>query len=129
MTSTSFSSWSGAAAAALQPVHRDREPWFLPYDAWLHLRGSLRLSDREAQIVQGIFEDEEQESIAKALGISPDLVYRTIQRIYIKLHIGSRAELVVRVMSEYLAFVADQEQTEFCGLSYWPVRVENGSKT
>ncbi len=75
----------------------------LPGDVWSRLRESLRLSDRELQIVKGIFEDEKQESIAFALGISPHSVNTYIQRIYAKLGIGSRPQLIIRVMSEYLA--------------------------
>ena len=91
----------------------------IPYDAWPHLRDSLRLSDREMKLVQGIFADEEQENIAESLGIEPGVVYKMLQRIYVKLHIGSRTELIVRVMSEYLAFVADQPQPDFYESSYW----------
>jgi DNA-binding CsgD family transcriptional regulator len=79
-------------------------------DVWSRLRDSLRLSDRELQIVQGIFEDQKQESIAFTLGISPHSVNTYMQRIYAKLRIGSRPQLIVRVMSEYLAFLATQEQ-------------------
>jgi len=105
---------------ALSPSSHTSEPGptFIPDDAWLHLRDTLRLGDRELQIIQGIFADQEQESIARTVGISPEMVYRMLQRIYIKLHCGSRAELVVRVMSEYLAFVADQPQSELYGLPY-----------
>jgi DNA-binding CsgD family transcriptional regulator len=78
----------------------------LPGDVWSRLGDSLRLSDRELQIVQGIFEDEKQESIAFTLGISPHSVNTYIQRIYAKLGIGSRPQLIVRVISEYLASVA-----------------------
>jgi len=77
----------------------------LPGEIWSQLRDSLRLSDRELQIVQGIFEDQKQESIAFTLGISPHSVNTYMQRIYAKLRIGSRPQLIVRVMSEYLAFL------------------------
>lgn len=80
----------------------------LPGEVWVRLRDSLKLSDRELQIVQGIFEDQKQESIAYALGISPHSVNTYIQRIYTKLRIGSRPQLILRVMSEYLAFIAPQ---------------------
>ena len=76
----------------------------LSRDTWDRLRDSLKLSDRELQIVQGIFEDQKQESIAYNLGISPHSVNTYIQRIYSKLRIGSRPQLILRVMSEYLAF-------------------------
>ena len=82
----------------------------LPNDVWLRLRESLALSDRELQIVQGIFEDQKQESIAYHLGISPHSVNTYIQRIYSKLSIGSRPQLIVRVVSEYLGLVASDAQ-------------------
>jgi DNA-binding CsgD family transcriptional regulator len=90
----------------------------LPCDVWSRLRHSLKLSARELQIVQGIFEDQKQESIAFALGISPHSVNTYMQRIYAKLRIGSRPQLIVRVMSEYLASVAGPGQTEVSGMSY-----------
>jgi hypothetical protein len=71
------------------------------------------------QIVEAVFDDQEPEIIGRSLSISTDMVYRSLQRIYVKLHIGSRTELVVRVMSEYLAFFSDQEFSEF-GLACWP---------
>ncbi len=82
----------------------------------------MRLSVRELQIAQGVFGDQDQETIAQALDLPLDVVYRALQRIYIKLHIGSRAELIVRVMSEYLAYVADQPQSEISGVPYWPIK-------
>jgi DNA-binding CsgD family transcriptional regulator len=79
-------------------------------DVWSRLRQSLALSDRELQIVQGIFEDHKQETIAFNLGISPHSVNTYIQRIYGKLRIGSRPQLIVRVVSEYLGLVACDAQ-------------------
>jgi DNA-binding CsgD family transcriptional regulator len=74
-------------------------PW--TPDVWLHIRDSFRLSDRELQIVKGILAEQEQDVIAQALGVSGEIVYRTTQRIYIKLHIGSRRELREKVRSGY----------------------------
>jgi DNA-binding CsgD family transcriptional regulator len=86
----------------------------LPTDVWRRLPGLHRLSDRELQIVQGIFVGQDQQHIALALGIGEDLVYRTIQRIYIKLRIGSRLELISRVRSEYMKFVINNTRAEAC---------------
>jgi DNA-binding CsgD family transcriptional regulator len=96
--------WPGAEEADRQPLKSTLGSSLLPCDVWLQLRDSLRLSDRELQIVQGIFEDQKQESIAYSLGISPHSVNTYIQRIYAKLRIGSRPQLIVRVVSEYLTF-------------------------
>jgi DNA-binding CsgD family transcriptional regulator len=97
-----------APAPVAQPVRREVGSGIFSWDEWLHVGDSLRLSDRELLVVQGIFDDRELENIADILGVPTNVVYRTLQRIYIKLQIGSRAELVVRVMSEYVAFAADQ---------------------
>ena len=104
-------SWHDPASPAREPVTPTLGSSLLPSDVWSRLRDSLRLSDRELQIVQGIFEDKKQESIAYALGISPHSVNTYIQRIYAKLRIGSRPQLIVRVMSEYLAYVESQTPT------------------
>jgi DNA-binding CsgD family transcriptional regulator len=103
----------------LRPAAQMMGSSVLSYEAWLYLRNALRLSTRELRIVQCVFDDQAQDQIVSALFISPEVVYRTLQRIYIKLHIGSRQELVVRVMSEYLAFVADQSQPEIYESSFW----------
>src|ERR1700733_10001893 len=102
-------SWRPAGSAP-QPVNSALGSSLLPGDVWSRLRESLALSDRELQIVQGIFEDQKQEPIAYRLGISPHSVNTYIQRIYAKLRIGSRPQLIVRVMSEYLGLVASDAQ-------------------
>jgi DNA-binding CsgD family transcriptional regulator len=106
MLPTFSASCRGPAGSVRQLASPTLGSSLLPCDVWSRLRDSLRLSDRELQIVQGIFEDQKQESIAFSLGISPHSVNTYIQRIYSKLRIGSRPQLIVRVMSEYLAFVA-----------------------
>jgi DNA-binding CsgD family transcriptional regulator len=73
-----------------------------PLNTWPVLGMSLRLSPREMQIVQGVFEDRKEESIAYELGISPHTVNTYFQRLYAKLRVSSRPQLIVRVMAEYL---------------------------
>jgi DNA-binding CsgD family transcriptional regulator len=102
----------GPAVPARQPISPTAGASLVPVESWSRLRDALRLSDRELQIVQGIFEDQKQESIAFALGISPHSVNTYMQRIYAKLRIGSRPQLIVRVMSEYLAIAASQAQPQ-----------------
>jgi DNA-binding NarL/FixJ family response regulator len=97
-----------APAPVQQAVRQEVSSEIISNEAWLYLRDSLRLSDREITIVQGVFDDEDTDDIAAVLGSSANFVYSSLQRIYRKLHIGSRAELVVRVMAEYWAFEADQ---------------------
>jgi DNA-binding CsgD family transcriptional regulator len=69
---------------------------------WPCLAESLRLSPRELQVVKGVFQDHKEESIAADLGISPHTVSTYLQRTYTKLRVGSRPQLIVRVVAEYL---------------------------
>jgi DNA-binding CsgD family transcriptional regulator len=69
---------------------------------WPGLAEALRLSPRELQVVKGVFQDHKEESIAADLGISPHTVSTYLQRIYAKLRVGSRPQLIVRVVAEYL---------------------------
>src|SRR5436309_9732039 len=73
-----------------------------PLSFWPQLGTTLRLSPREMQIVQGVFEDRKEESIAYALGISPHTVNTYFQRLYAKLRVSSRPQLILRVIAEYL---------------------------
>jgi len=73
-----------------------------PQGDWLVLGNTLGLSPRELQIVQSVFEDEKQEAIAWRLGISPSTVNTYMQRLYAKLEVRSRPQLIVRVIAAYL---------------------------
>ena len=73
-----------------------------PLSVWPQLGMALRLSPREMQIVQGVFEDRKEESIAHELGISPHTVNTYFQRLYTKLQVASRPQLIVKVMAVYL---------------------------
>lgn len=84
-----------------------------PLSAWPRLGMALRLSPREMQIVQGVFEDRKEESIAYELGISPHTVNTYFQRLYTKLRVSSRPQLMVRVMAEYLTMSGAQATDEY----------------
>jgi DNA-binding CsgD family transcriptional regulator len=77
-----------------------------PLSVWPQLGIALRLSPREMQIVQGVFEDRKEESIAYELGISPHTVNTYFQRLYAKLRVSSRPQLILRVMAEYLTMAS-----------------------
>lgn len=69
---------------------------------WLSLAGSLRLSERELEIVQRIFDDQTQAAAASQLGISPHTVHTYLERLYRKLDVNTRCAAVIRVLAEYL---------------------------
>jgi len=89
----------GCSPAVASPEFSSPVQGISPGVVWSLVRDTLRLSERELRITQGIFAGQEQASIAADLQISPEVVYRTTQRIYIKLRIGSRRELNLRVSS------------------------------
>ncbi len=64
---------------------------------------SMKLTQRELEIVRLIFADEPEQSIAAALGISVNTVRTHLKRLYHKLGVASRAGLVLRLVGEYLA--------------------------
>jgi len=89
-------------SAKLKPVlHRDRS--ILPHDAWEVIANSLRISDRELEIIQGIFDDRKEYAIAQELKISVHTVHTYLERLYRKLGVSSRVTLVLYILSEYLS--------------------------
>ena len=86
----------------LKPIVR-RGRFILPYAAWDTVAKSLRISDRELQIVQGIFDDRKEYAIAHELKISTHTVHTHLERLYRKLSVSSRLGLVLCIMSEYLS--------------------------
>jgi DNA-binding NarL/FixJ family response regulator len=75
----------------------------LTYDGWKAIAKSLRISDRELQIVQGIFDDRKEYAIAHELKISVHTVHTHLERLYRKLGVSSRLGLVLCIVSEYLS--------------------------
>ena len=70
------------------------------------IAAKLRLSARERQIVQAVINDEKELAIAWHLGISRHTVHTYLQRIYQKLDVASRVQLVVHILSEYIKLQA-----------------------
>ena len=82
-------------------VHRDRS--ILSSNAWRRIANSLRISDRELQIIQEIFDDRKEFAIADDLTISVHTVHTHLERLYRKLGVSSRVTLVLYILSEYLS--------------------------
>jgi DNA-binding NarL/FixJ family response regulator len=67
------------------------------------IANSLRISDRELEIIQGIFDDRKEFAIADELKISMHTVHTHLERLYRKLGVSSRVALVLYILSEYLS--------------------------
>src|SRR4051812_48619288 len=73
---------------------------FLPGE-WRALATVLGLSPRECGIVRAVFDGDTEKRIAERIGLSPHTVHTYLWRIYRKLQVQSREELLVRVFAEF----------------------------
>ncbi len=69
---------------------------------WIMIARWLQLSTREAQLVICAFDDEKESVIANRLGISPHTVHTHFERLYRKLSVHSRCQLLIRIVDERL---------------------------
>jgi len=74
----------------------------LTFNEWTVVSRDLCLSIRELQVVQGVFNDQKEAAIAFALGIATATVGTYLDRVYHKLHVSSRASMMVRVFETHL---------------------------
>lgn len=74
---------------------------------WRDLTAAFRLSDREAEVVLSVVDDLKESAIASRLGISPHTVHTHIERLYRKLGVRSRVELLTLLFSEHLRQLSD----------------------
>jgi DNA-binding CsgD family transcriptional regulator len=76
---------------------------FLPEPSWQSIVRSLGLSDREAQVTSLILGDGSCESaMAASLSISPHTVHTHLERIYRKLKVTNRSQVVSRIFQLYV---------------------------
>jgi DNA-binding CsgD family transcriptional regulator len=76
---------------------------------WTCIGQRLSLSERELQIVQSVFDDAHQDLIAKELGISSHTVHTHLERLYHKLQVTSRVDLVVRIAECHVLLCQDPD--------------------
>ena len=79
---------------------------FITEQAWTMLIERLALSPREAEIARRVFTDDKELAIAMSLDISPHTVRTHMERLYRKLDVRSRVELVTRLTGCFLMMTA-----------------------
>jgi DNA-binding NarL/FixJ family response regulator len=94
------------AGAPLTPgVDLRRRPLeLIPQPHWSAFVRELRLSDREAEVLRSIFDDERVASIAERMRLSRFTVDTYRERLFRKLHVSSTTQLVVTVFAAYLQY-------------------------
>ena len=73
--------------------------------AWAEIARSLGLSARQLQIARGIFDNETEGAIASDLGISEHTVHNHLNRLFRKLAVTTRVQLVLRLTNELLLLI------------------------
>jgi len=68
--------------------------------AWHETGHTLGLTQRQLQIVQSVFDNRYEPEIAERFKISPHTVHMHLNRIFKKLNVTSRTELVVRIVEQ-----------------------------
>ena len=77
--------------------------------AWARVARSLGLSPRELQIVRNVFDDATEQAIAANLGCSPHTIHTHFERLHRKLGVQTRAQIILRVMQEFLALTTRRD--------------------
>lgn len=97
--------------ATKSPLRQPQGSGMLSDQAWAEIARSLELSGRELQIVRGLFDDRIEYAIAADLGISPHTVHTHIERLHHKLAVPDRAQLLIRVIKEFLMLTTSPVST------------------
>jgi DNA-binding CsgD family transcriptional regulator len=76
--------------------------------AWLEIARTLGLTKRELQIIQSVFDNLHEAAIAKRFKISPHTVHMHLNRLFKKLTVTSRTELVLRIMEQMVTLTLSE---------------------
>ncbi len=79
---------------------------------WTQVAGRLSLSDRELEVVRGVFDDLKEAAIAARMNISNHTVHTHLERLYRKLGVNGRCSMVVAVMGDHLAHLGSDHGGE-----------------
>ena len=88
----------------------DQPAFFIKDSRWREIKRILRISPRESEIIRYIMTGEDEALIASRLGISTHTVHTHLERLYIKLKVNSRSQLIVRIFAEYVSLEASHDR-------------------
>lgn len=72
--------------------------------AWRAIAKAFDLSQRQAQVAEGIVDGLKEKEIAAQLGISVNTVHEYVGRLYDRLDVHSRSQLVSSLLAFYLEY-------------------------
>ena len=76
--------------------------------AWLEIAAALAITKRERQIIQGVFDNLPKAAIAHRLNISAHTTHTHLNRLFKKLNVTTRTELVLRIMEQMIALTLSE---------------------
>ncbi len=91
--------------------HKLRGASLLSDHAWHEIARTLRLTKRELQIVQGVFDNLPKTGIARRLQISDHTVHTHLNRLFKKIAVTTRTELVLRIMEQMITLTRSESGT------------------
>jgi DNA-binding CsgD family transcriptional regulator len=83
---------------------------FLDEAQWQSIAEALQLSRRESEITRLLLADEAEWSIAAKLSISRHTVHTHLERLYRKLDVTSRSQVILRVFQKYVELSSHEER-------------------
>jgi DNA-binding CsgD family transcriptional regulator len=87
-------------------MSKDQHTFFIQESTWSDIMRLLKISGREAEIIRYIMTGEPDKCIASHLGISTHTVSTHLERLYIKLSVTTRSQLITRIFAEYVSINA-----------------------
>ena len=75
---------------------------------WHEIASSLGITNRELQVVQGVFDNLGEKEIAHRLKITEHTAHTHLNRLFKKLNVRSRTELVLRVVEQLIALTLSE---------------------
>ena len=94
--------WNAAGVNVTLPHDAPAGAALLTELAWSEIARSLDLSARELETVQGVFDNLKEDAIASNIGVSEHTIHTHLHRLFSKLRVTTRTQMVVRIMQELL---------------------------
>jgi DNA-binding CsgD family transcriptional regulator len=76
--------------------------------AWREIGRTLGITKRELQIVQSVFDNQHEPDIAQRFKISSHTVHMHLNRLFKKLTVTSRTELVLRIVEQMVTLTLSE---------------------
>lgn len=99
----STTAWDRAGSSPHEQVRVGRKlSSYLTRTQWNSIAARLPLSRRQLQIVRCIFDGLDEPAMSRQLGIATGTIHTYLDRLYKKLGVSCRCELIVRVFIAHL---------------------------